>query len=155
MLKFEYEIKLNDDGRPYIDISPDHDDNIEDKFMGMELTRYILTGIYNIRKDVYTENDLKVMKLTLEFLEKVSDEMALILKGAMETSGELQLTYYRDFDIQVPNIKKRDDINYEGIIYGNKLFKRCTGLKVMVQDTMKVYQLVDGIDNEHWKEVNK
>ena len=153
MLKFEYEIKLNDEGRPYIYISPDHQDNMEDKFMAMELTRYIINGLYAIKKDVYTDNDLKVMEMTSEFLEKVSDEMAVILKGAMEASGEFHLSFYRNFDVQVANIEERDKLNYEGIIYGKKIFKRCPGLKVMTQDTMQVFELVGGIDNEHWKEV--
>jgi hypothetical protein len=33
MLKIEYEIKLNENGRPYIDLPTDYEDKPEDKFL--------------------------------------------------------------------------------------------------------------------------
>lgn len=152
MLKFEYRIGLNDQGRPFIDLPEDYKDNPEDKFMALELTRYLFTNIYARRRTEFTPNDVKSLELTLDMLEKVSDEIALLLKQQMEVLGEVELTFYRKYHMQVTSIEDRNKLNYEGIIYNDKIFKREPGFKVLVLEEMKIYELVDGIDNEHWKE---
>ncbi|MFW6220016.1 MAG: hypothetical protein ACOC33_04175, partial [bacterium] len=76
-----------------------------------------------------------------------------LIKEQMEMMGETDLNMKRNYHIQVDNIKKRNELNYEGIIYNNKIFKRNPGLKVLVLEDMKVYELQGGRDNEHWTEI--
>lgn len=153
MLNFKYEIKLNDEGRPYIDLPKDYQDTPEDKFMAIELTRYLLISILKTREKKLPENELKSIQSTIFNLENISDEIAILLKKQMEVLGEVELTIYRNYHITVDTIKDRDDLNYNGIIYKGKIFKREKGLKVLVLENMKIYELINGIDNENWVEV--
>lgn len=156
MLKFEYEIKLNDDGRPYIHIPEDYDDIPEDKFMALEITRYIMYQVLEKRRNSeINETELMALETTFDTLEKVSDEVAILIKEQMEMMGQTTLAMKRNYHIQVDNVKKRDELNYEGIIYNNKIFKRDPGLKVLVLNSMKVYELQGGRDNEHWVEIKE
>ena len=41
MHNIEYEIKLNEQGRPCISIPENHENNPEDKFFAIELARYL------------------------------------------------------------------------------------------------------------------
>ena len=153
MIKFEYQIKLNEYGRPYIDLPADYKDNPEDKFLALELTRYLFTNIYERRRSEFVPSDVKGLEVTLDMLEKVSDEVAILLKQQMEAMGEAELVFHRNYHVQVENIAERDALNYEGIIYNEKIYKREPGLKVLVFEGMKIFELKDGIDNGNWVEV--
>lgn len=153
MLKFEYEIKLSEDGRPFVHIPEEYEDGPEDKFMALELTRYILYQIANNNESTLDENSMSALENTLNTITNISDEVAILIREQMEVMGETDITMKRNYHIQVDNIKKRDELNYEGIVYDNKIFKRNPGLKVLVLEDMKIYELIGGRDNEHWKEV--
>ena len=154
MLRFEYSVKLNDEGRPYVDIPEEYQDNPEDKFMALELCRYLLMNVHDRRNHELDQDSNKAMDATLATLEKISDEVANILKKEMEVRGENELTFKRNYHIQVKSIVERDKLRYEGIIYDDKIYSRNPGLKVLVLETMAIYELVKGIDNENWVEVN-
>jgi hypothetical protein len=153
MLKFEYEIKLNDEGRPYIDIPESYEDKPEDKFMALELSRYVINNLIELRKNDLPEDQIKALESTFETLEVISDELAILLKQQMEVMGEAEITIHRNYHITVDTIKDRNNLNYEGIIHKGKIFKRMIGLKVLVLEDMNIYELVDGIDNENWQKV--
>lgn len=153
MLKFEYEIKLNDKGRPYIYIPDSYVDNSEDKFMALELTRYIINNLLYLRESDLPPDQIKALKLTNETIEMISDEIAILLRKQMEVLGEVEINMYRNYHIKVDTIKDRDNLNYNGILYNNKIFKRMIGLKVLVLEDMNIYELVDGIDNKNWKKI--
>jgi hypothetical protein len=153
MLNFEYEIKLNDDGRPYIHIPESYEDKPEDKFMAMELSRYVINNLLELRQSELPEDQIKALKSTFDTLESISDELAILLKKQMELMGEAEITMYRNYHITVNTKEDRDKLNYEGIIHNGKIFKRMIGLKVLVLEDMNIYELVDGIDNENWQKV--
>jgi len=153
MLKIEYEIKLNEFGRPYIDLPLDYDNKAEDRFFVLELARYFLHGVYQRRStefDPYTTNKLNDC---IGILEQVSDEVAIILYKQMEMMGEIAMAVFGKYHIQVESIEERDNLNRKGIIYNGKIFRRQEGLKVLVASDMKIYELHEGIDNENWTEV--
>jgi len=151
MLNFEYEIKLNDEGRPYIHIPESYEDKSEDKFMALELSRYVINNLLNLRKSELPDDQIKALESTYETLENISDEIAILLRQQMEVMGEAEITMYRNYHITVDTIKDRNNLNYEGIIHKGKIFKRMIGLRVLVLENMNVYELVDGIDNENWQ----
>lgn len=153
MHKIEYEIKLNEDGRPYIYLPEDFEDKSEHKFFVMELTIYMLQEIYHKRINQLDQNTIDKLKQSIDVLLMVSDEAADIIKGQLETMGDVSLITNKAHHIQVKTIKERDNLNYNGIIYNNKIFKRIEGLKVLVTEDMKIYELKDGIDNKNWVEI--
>lgn len=53
--KIEYDIKLNDEGRPYIEIGDDFSGHPEHRFFAFEITKYVLFDlIEKIRVKVVT-----------------------------------------------------------------------------------------------------
>lgn len=153
MLNFEYQIKLNDDDRPYIDIPEEYQNKTEDQFMVLEMSRYLILSLLNLRRSELPENEVKALESSFDTLEVLSDELGILLKKQMEVLGETVLETARNHHITLDTLDQRNELNYNGIIYDGKLFKRVMGLKVLVLENMEIYELVDGIDNEHWRRV--
>ena len=153
MLNFEYSIKLNDEGRPYIHIPDTYIDKSEDKFMALELSRYVFNSLLLLRSSDLPPDQLKALESTYETLETISDELAILLRGQMEMLGEAEIIMYKEYHVAVKNKKELFDLEYDNIIYNGRIFKRMIGLRVIIQEDMDVFELVDGIDNEHWKKL--
>jgi len=153
MLKFEYQIKLNDDDRPYIDIPEDYQNKTEDQFMVLEMSRYLILSLLTLRRTELPDNEVKALQASFDTLEVLSDELAILLRKQMEVLGETILETQRNYHIRVDTLDQRNELKYNGIVHDGKIFKRVMGLKVLVLENMEVYELVDGIDNEHWRRV--
>lgn len=153
MHKFEYEIQLNEDGRPFINIPENYVEKPEDKFMALELTCYILRKLIEKRGNNLDDDTLKALENSFKNIIMISDEVADLIKGQMEVSAEFDLLTKDSYHIQVENIKERNALNYNGIIRGDKIYKRVQGLRVLVTSENKIYELRDGIDNENWIEI--
>ena len=153
--KIEYEIKLNDVGRPCIDLVPDHENKPEDKFFIIELARYILQSTYSrMNSPPYDQNTINMMDISIRLLGQISDDMAKILWGSMKMYGDASFIMGQKFHVICDTIEERDKIDNRGILYGDKLYVRQEGLKVLVKDDkMKIYELRGGIDNENWEEI--
>lgn len=150
MFRLEYEISLNESGRPCIDLPEDYEHRAEDKFFAMEITRYILQAVYMRRSSELDESTVNAIDTTINFLGQISDEVAEILWKQMRNSGDIALLLDNKYHIQVKNIEERDALNMNFIYYNNKIFKRQEGLLVLVTDEMKIYELKNGISNENW-----
>lgn len=153
MLNFEYQIKLNDDDRPYIDIPEEYQNKTEDQFMVLEMSRYLILSLLNLRRSELPENEVKALESSFDTLEVLSDELGILLKKQMEVLGETVLETVRNYHIMLDTLDQRNELNYNGIIHDGKIFKRVMGLKVLVLENMEIYELVDGIDNEHWRRI--
>lgn len=153
MLKIQYEIKLNDDGRPYIHLSEDYRDNPQDRFFALEITRYMLQMIFSNRKDSLDKNTVETLSTTINSLEKISDEVATLLKEEMEFLGDSSFMFETQYHLTVKDVTERDKLNYDGIITGTKILKRQIGLKVLVENEMIIYELKNGIDNINWEKI--
>ena len=150
MLKIEYEIKLNEGGRPYINLSKDYDDKPEDKFFALEICRYMLQGVYEHRSAEFDKETAEKINDCITILAQISDEVALILYNQMKGLGDVTVLFNRNYHIQVDSIEERNKLNYNGIIFNDKIYARQEGLKVLVLEDMKIYELQGGIDNENW-----
>jgi hypothetical protein len=152
MYSFEYSIELNEHGRPVIEPSKKTDkelDFLEHKFMAFEIVRVILNQTIEV-KTVPTK-DLERMKFILTEVEKMSDVFALTIKNQTELLNNAQtLLNPLQYDMEIGTIEELHRLNYNGIIYGDKILTRKEGLRVMVMTENKVYELKGGIDNEHW-----
>jgi len=155
MHKFEYEIQLNEDGRPYISIPDDYVEKPEDKFMALELTCYILRKLIEKRKNDNTldEDTLKALENSFNSIITISDEVGAIIREHMEATAEATMLFNNSYHIQVEDLTERDALNYNGIIRGDKIFKRMEGLRVLVNSESKIYELREGIDNVNWIEL--
>lgn len=153
MLKIQYEIKLNESERPYIYLPEDYRDNPHDRFFALEMSRYMLQMVYARKSDKFDEESVKAMEISLATLERVSDEVAVLLKQEMEFLGEVDDMFETNFHHMVENIEERDNLPDEGIVSGGKILKRRIGLRIFVKDVTKIFELVGGIANENWTEV--
>jgi hypothetical protein len=152
MHKIEYEIKLNESGRPYVSLSDDYDNKPEDKFFVFELARYLLEGTYFRRKAQLDSNAAEIIENSVSLLGQVSDEMAEILFNNMKAAGDMDMMMDKRYHICVDTIEERDALP-EFIVYGDKIYQRQEGLKVFVLSELtglQLFELKDGITNDNW-----
>ena len=155
MSEIKYEIKLNDNGRPYIDLPVDLKLLTEDKFFGLELARYILRTAHG-RMTIPPFDQLTIDEIAdaSDAIGQVSDEVARILWHQMKTLGDATFEMGQKFHVICDSIEERDKIDDKGILYYDKLYVRQEGLKVLVrEDKSQIYELRAGISNENWEAV--
>lgn len=150
MFVLEYNIDLNEDGRPYVELPDDYENQPEDRFFAIEMTRYVLQDLMYRRKDDLDDNTINHLDNAINLLGQVSDEMAAILFGEMRRMADVEMMLNPKYHIQVNTIEDRDALPEKFIYYNNKIYDRVEGLKVLVTEEMKIYTLNNGITNENW-----
>lgn len=154
MFSFEYNITTNEHGRPIIEISDKtlkELDSIEHKFMALEMSRTIIetSVLANEKKPILTEDEFTELKTVLFGLRRISDIFALTIKN----QNALLDTIWDKYDVEVRTMDDLYKLNYNGFFYNERIFSRKIGLRVRVSENGKVYELKDGIDNQHWVDV--
>lgn len=152
MYTIEYDIKLNESGRPCIDLPQEHEDKPEDKFLALELARYVLQGVYMRKSSEFNPETGEKLEIAINLLGQIGDEVAALLWEGMKLSGDAAFIMNSRYHIQVETVEERDKLGFVSV-YNSKVFKRQEGLKVLVTNEMKVYKLQGGIENENWTEV--
>jgi hypothetical protein len=152
MYNIEYEIKLNEKGRPCIDLPQDYEHRPEDKFFAIELARYILQEVYGRRSTEFDKEAAKVIETSINLLGQIGDEMAEILWNNMKSLGDFEFILKKRYHIMVETLKLRDELN-TNIQYNDKIYTRQEGLRVLVLENNIIYELQDGITNENWIEI--
>jgi len=159
MYTIKYEISLNEDGRPCIELPEDYDQNPEDKFFAIEIARYYMQMVAERMDDnVFDQHTFRVMDEGIRLLGQLGDEVAEIIYHGMRTQGQVKMIMDSSYHIEVIGIEGRDALPDKDIVYMNKIFDRVEGLKVYVNFNIEdydaelagVYELKDGITNEHW-----
>lgn len=162
MINIEYEIQLDENGRPYIKLGDNYDSKPEDKFFAIELARYFLERTHILMTpEKYDQHTINTMDIAIRLLGQIGDELAMIQFENMKAQGEFSLMLNNNYNIRVNSIEERDALPEKNIIYDNKLFDRVEGLKVYCRIFNKetyeyeneTFELVDGITNEHWKKL--
>lgn len=121
--------------------------------MVLEMSRYLILSLLNLRRTELPDNEVKALQASFDTLEMLSDEVAILLRKQMEVMGETILETQRNYHIRLDTLDQRNKLNYNGIVHDGKIFKRVMGLRVLVLENMEIYELEDGIDNEHWRRV--
>jgi hypothetical protein len=156
MFSFEFEIELNEQGRPII--VPNKDvvktlDAVELKFMGLEIARAVLDGVIDKTKKRDTESFKTLVEADVE-LHRICDIFAKAVKDQMDVLKIIdKYTSAQKYDLQVDTMDDLYNLNYNGIIYADEIFKREIGLKVKVLQEKKIYELQNGIDNNNWTDI--
>lgn len=154
MYRIEYEVKVNEFGRPYISLPEDYEQRPEDRFLAIEITRYILMDLLVRRKPDLNENTVEKMTTSTALLGQISDSVAELLWNDMRNQGDVMLMLDSKYHIQVNSVEERDSLDMKFIYYNNKIFQRQEGLKVFVLENETVYELKNGINNENWITTN-
>lgn len=91
MHKFEYEIRLNEEGRPYVHLPEEFEGIPEHLFMVMEMTRYHIYDLLdrNESKDDLTDESIIKIAEAGDTIRQISDKYADIIKGMMETKKSI------------------------------------------------------------------
>jgi len=161
MLKIEYQIKLNEHGRPCIDLSPDYEHNPEDKFFAIEVARYYLQTVFKGMDNRYDQHTKDMMDIGIRLLGQIGDEMAELIYNQMVNMGDVDVSFGGRYHIEVKTIEERNAIPERGFLYQGKIFNRQKGLRVKVVDlnlpikdlTIGYYELQEGITNDDWVEI--
>lgn len=96
MHKFEYDVRLNDMGAPYVHLPKKRENKTEDKFMFLEMSRMILLNILNSinnkrskGKKTLSDDDAKKIVSAFNTLTTLADEVGILLKAQKEIEDEL------------------------------------------------------------------
>ena len=161
MYRIEYEIGLNEQGRPYIGLPDDYEQRPEDRFFALEIARYILGDLLVRRTAELDEETTDNMIQAEALLGQLGDNVAEILYNMMRNSAELQMSFDCAYHSQVSSIEERDALPDKDIIYEGKIYDRVEGLRVYVLQPLEIYdmnvsgayELKGGITNEHWVKI--
>lgn len=157
MYNIEYDLKLDQNGRPYIDLPQDvnENDRSQNRFYALEMTLYLFNKIYSNRPPELDEGSIRALEVTISTLKRISSEAAVILSREMSLLGDAAFIIADRYHIKVNSVEERNELPMHRILYNNKIFRRLKGLKVLVDETSTIYELIDGIENENWIELNE
>lgn len=161
MYKIEYNIELNETGRPCIGLPDGYEHRPEDKFFAIEIARYLIQQVFERRSAEFDERTSEVLINTITILGQVGDEMAEIQYDNMRALGEMSMMINDRYHIFVSSIEDRDNLPDKNILINGKIFDRVEGLRVGVNDrhiatnfpTYQIYELKDGISNDNWVKI--
>ena len=151
MYKIEYNVVINENGRPCVELTEDYKQRPEDSFFIMELAKHMFTDLLVRNSNKLDEHTVNTIEESSNLIGQLSDEIAKILYDGMKVEGELDLIMNK-YQIKVLSINERDNLFAVDNFYMGKIFDRVEGLKVCVinDDIEEIYELRNGITNEHW-----
>ena len=94
MFKINYEIGLNDNGRPCIELPKDYKQRPEDRFFAIEITRYILQDLLNRLGGDLEPSDTKQLDEAERLLGQVGDEISELLFKKIRLGDKIKLIEY-------------------------------------------------------------
>ena len=158
MFNFQYEIRFAEDGRPFVEpIGPTLKELsfIEHKFMCLEITRTFIsqTVLSHQAKGTLPSEELDRLINMEQDLIRVSNVLAKTIKDQFDLLNVADRLINKTYDVSVNSEIDRDSLNYEGFIFDDRLVKGIEGLKVKVLNTGEIFQLIVGVDNEHWTRI--
>jgi len=96
MKKFEYDIKLNDDGNPYIHLE-DNKMDAEDRFACVEITRYMIFQLIDSNSE-FPEDFVKDLAIAGNMINGISNKLSNLIKGQMDTLDDVNDLLKNDED---------------------------------------------------------
>ena len=148
MYKIEYDLDLNENGRPCIQLSENYEDKPEDKFFAIEISRYILNEVLLRRSAEFDKETAEKLNICLNTLGQVGDEIAALLWENMKAQGDIDMMFNKNYHIMVDSLENRDNLG-KHVSTNGKIYEKQNGLKVFVTEEMKIYEY----KNEIWNEI--
>ena len=87
MKNFEYEIKLNDDGKAYVHLENNKLD-AEDRFACVEITKYMIFELMKSDNE-FPDEFLKDLAITGDMINGISDKLGDLIKGQRKTLDDV------------------------------------------------------------------
>ena len=153
MHTIDYEINLNERGRPCIGLPAIYKDKPEDKFFAIEIARYVLQNTYDRLSEKFDKDTAEKIDLTIRVLGQLGDQMAELLWNSMKVYGDTEMILGKSYYVTVDTIEERDSLASTGILEGERIFLHEDGLKVLVKSENKIYKLTGGNTNNDWIEI--
>lgn len=152
MNKIEYKVDIDESGFLYCEPSDSFENTSEDKLLIMELARYYLYQVtQSINDDELSEETINNFDITLSTIDLIYQEMSENIKGMYEISGETDLILPKQkFNLIVKDKNELYDLRDDNILYEDKIFKRCEGLKILVSNIDTIFEL----KNNKWVKLN-
>lgn len=146
MLNLKYDIGLNDDGFPCIDLGRNFVGNPEDKFAVFELTRYILA---NMSPNIQNEPLRNEILHCLNTLDNLSEFVGKLLLEIMVKNGEMSKMVNENTTITLENKIELDDFLKNNIkkgllIHDVKIFNVDQGIVFKLKENDETYSYFDG-----------
>lgn len=93
MFNFKYEIKRDDEGRPYVNISKDNIDDPEHKFMAIEITRYLLNSLLEDNQELKELEEQTIVEIVKagHVLQQISQQIGTMISEQNNALDELGL----------------------------------------------------------------
>jgi hypothetical protein len=148
MHKIEYDLDLNDEGRPCIQLSDNYEDKPEDKFFAIEISRYIIHDVLSRRSAEFDQETSEKLNECLNMLGQIGDEIAALLWENMKMLGDVDLMINKNYNIMVTSLENRDNLG-KYVSSNGKIYEKVDGFKVLVTEEMKIYEFKD----ENWNEI--
>lgn len=145
MPNIEYEIELNENGRPCIKLADDYKDKASDKFLCVEISRYILQNVYYRRSEEFDKETADKINDCITILGQISDEMAEIMWKSMKEAGDITLLTNNNYYAIVDNYEDLNKLD-NFFVFNEKIFEKKTGMKILVSSEMKIYEF----NNNNW-----
>ena len=149
MYRIEYEIELNERGRPCIGLPEDYEHKAEDRFFAIEIARYVLQDVFHRRSAEFDKEAAETIDIAIRLLGQVGDNIAEILWNNMKSIGEVEMMFDKPYHVILNTLEELNKVG-EYLISSNKIYKRGEALKILIIENSMIYEYKDN----KWMEVN-
>ena len=108
MHNIRYEIGLNEQGRPCIELPEDYEQRPEDRFLVLEIAIYMFQDLLSRNTEALDSDTVKQMDEAERLIGQLGDEVAEILYGVMRNQGEVHMMVDVTHHVEVIGIEGRD-----------------------------------------------
>lgn len=153
MYSIEYRIDLDGNGKPMVVLDEKHLDKPFDKYMIIEMAKYIIYSARNSYVDnrendeQYSEDLVHSMEYSFDFLNYLSGHMDDIVLDYFRNNGFLCKKDNKEYLFSVTSyenlVELSDSIINNEMFYDHMLFKADEGITVLVVNENKRYSYFD------------
>ena len=148
MYNIEYDLKLDENGFPYIEIPNPDEIRIEDKFFNVAMSEYMIAKSFHLNRDTFDENTILEMTNVLTWLNEVKVSLGEIVLEQMEIMGDIDMMINNNFHFKVNSLDELENL-YDKFTYDGKMLTKKNGLIALVNDIK--YMFTEG----KWTEITK
>jgi hypothetical protein len=148
MYNIEYDLKLDKNGFPYIEIPETSDDRIEHRFFNIAMSEYMISRSFELNKDSFDDKTAGEMINVLKWLSELKMSLGEIVLEQMEIMGDVEMMINKNFHFKANSLDELENL-YNNFTYDGKMFNKKNGLIALVGDYKYVYT------DDKWIEITK